>query len=477
LQANFAPHGASPILERIFMPTPHEYARTHAGQFLEQLKAWIRIPSVSTLPEHTGDVTAAAEWLANDLRRIGMNGVEVVETEGHPVVYAEWLGAGPNAPTVLIYGHYDVQPAEVENGWHSAPFEPTERDGKLYARGASDDKGQAFAQVKAVESLLAGGNAPVNIKLIVEGEEEMGSPHLGRFVAENAARLAADVCVISDTAILTREQPSVIYALRGLIYMEVHVTGPSRDLHSGIYGGTVHNPAQALCEIIASLHNPDGSINIPGFYDDVLTLSESERGELSKTNWTEDHWRESTGAPMPWGEPGYTFRERTGARPTLEVNGLLSGFTGEGSKTVLPAKAMAKISCRLVANQSAQKMYTLVRDHIAHITPPTVRSEVRLLNEGEPAFVDLNTPAVKAAIAAYERGWGQPPVFMREGGSIPVVADFQRILKLPVILMGFGLDTDGAHGPDEHFHIDMFHKGIDTAIYFLQEVGAQGRTR
>ena len=459
------------------MTSPHEYSQANRADFLEQLKALIRIPSISTYPENAGDVQRAAHWLAENMLSAGL-AAEVIPTAGHPIVYGEWLGAGADKPTVLIYGHYDVQPAELEAGWHTDPFEPTDKDGVLYARGSSDDKGQMFAQLKAVESLLASdGKSPVNIKMVVEGEEEVSSLHLGEFIKANRARLAADVAVISDTGILAPDQPSVVYSLRGLTYMELHVQGPAKDLHSGGFGGGVHNPAQALCEIVAALHNPDGSISVPGFYDDVLALSAEERAEMAKTDWSDEEWREVTGVPQTWGEAEYTLRERIGARPTLEINGLLSGFTGEGAKTVLPAKAMAKMSCRLVANQNPRRIYELVRDHVASLTPPTVTSEVRLLHTGEPAFVDLSTAAVQAAIAAYERGWGRRPVFVREGGSIPIVADFQRELDLPVILMGFGLDTDGAHGPDEHFRIDMFYRGIDTAIYFLQEAASLEKTK
>jgi acetylornithine deacetylase/succinyl-diaminopimelate desuccinylase-like protein len=453
------------------MTAAHEYARNHAGRFRSELHDLLRIPSISTLPEHAGEVRRAAKWLRDNLLRIGFKTAEVINTEGHPIVYGEWLEAGETAPTVLVYGHYDVQPAELSDGWSSAPFEPVERDGKLYARGSSDDKGPVVAHFKALESLFAtDGKLPVNVKLVIEGEEEISSLHLGDFLTTNRERLKADVCVISDTSILSIDQPSIVYALRGLTYMEVHVQGPAVDLHSGVFGGTVHNPAQALAEMITKLHNDDGSIAVPGFYDEVIALDEQERAELKKTDWELEDWAKSTGLQTPWGEAQYTLRERVGARPTLEVNGMVSGFYGEGAKTVLPARAMAKISCRLVANQHPVKIYERVRDYIASITPPTVRSEVRLLHTGDPAFVDLNTPAMQAAISAYEQGWGKSPVFMREGGSIPIVANFQRELNVPVVLMGFGLNSDGAHGPDEHFTIEMFHKGIDTAIYFYQEV-------
>lgn len=454
------------------MSTAHDYARANAERFRTQLYDWLRIPSISTLPERAGDVKRAADWLADDLRRIGFTTVEVVPTNGHPIVYAEWLEAGDSAPTVLIYGHYDVQPAEMSDGWSQEPFDPVVREGMIYARGSSDDKGQVFVHVKALESLMAAdGKLPVNIKMVIEGEEEVSSLHLGEFVSANIDRLKADLCVISDSGMLAVDKPSIVYALRGLVYMEIEVFGPATDLHSGGYGGTVHNPAQALAEIIARLHADDGSISVPGFYDDVLKLSDEERAELKKNEWPVADWSKATGLKQPWGEPEYTLRERIGARPTLEINGMVSGFYGEGAKTVLPAKALAKVSCRLVANQNPHHIYELVRDYVASITPSSVRVEVRKLHEGDAAFVDRNHPVMQKAIRAYELGWGAKPVFLREGGSIPIVANFQRDLGLPVVLMGYGLNDDGAHGPDEHFAVEMFHKGIDTAIYFLQEVG------
>jgi acetylornithine deacetylase/succinyl-diaminopimelate desuccinylase-like protein len=452
------------------MTDAHEFAQANGERFRRQLFDLLRIPSISTAPAHKGDIRRAAEWLADDLRRIGFERVEIQPTAGHPVVYGEWMGAGEAAPTVLVYGHYDVQPAEIEAGWTSDPFEPVVRGGKIYARGAADDKGQVFAQVKAAESLLAAGGAPVNLKFLIEGEEEIGSPHLGAFVSANRDLLKADVCVISDTSILAIDRPSICYALRGLAYMEVEVFGPKQDLHSGGFGGIVHNPAQALAEMIAQLHHPDGSVAVPGFYDDVLPLSDEERAELAKSAAPEDYWREMTGVPAFWGEAAYALHERIGARPTLEVNGMVSGFYGEGSKTVLPARALAKISCRLVANQQPRRIFEQVRGHIARITPPTVRSEVRLIAEAHPARTDLNNPAMRAAMAAYEKGWGKRPLFERGGGTLPVMADIQRELKMPVVLMGFGLRSDGAHGPNEHFRVEMFHKGINTAMYFFEEL-------
>ncbi|MBC7871667.1 MAG: dipeptidase, partial [Chitinophagaceae bacterium] len=354
------------------MTTPHEYAKSHAQDFRAQLHDLLRIPSVSTLPQRTDDVRRTAEWLAADMRRVGIQNVEVMPTGGHPVVYGDWLGAGDSAQTVLIYGHYDVQPAEKSDGWIDDPFDPVERDGKIYARGASDDKGQAFIHVKAVESLLqTEGKLPVNVKFVIEGEEEIGSPNLVSFIIENRDKLKADVCVISDSGMLSPEQPSIVYALRGLTAMEIIVQGPNIDLHSGAYGGAVHNPVQALAEIVAKLHNEDGSIAVPGFYDDVLALSTEERAELKKTNWSDEEWQHITGVNRPWGEANFNIRERIGARPTLELNGIAGGFYGDGIKTVLPARALAKVTCRLVANQKPQRIFELVRDYVAQIAPPT----------------------------------------------------------------------------------------------------------
>ncbi len=454
------------------MTSARDYAREHAQDFRQQLYELIRIPSISTEPERSADVRRAAEWIADEMRQIGINHVELMETGGHPVVYGDWLGAGADAPTVLIYGHYDVQPATMADGWSSEPFEPVERDGNIYARGSSDDKGQMFIHIKSLESYLATeGKAPVNVKYMIEGEEEVGSFHLADFIRAHAAHFKADVCVISDTGMRDIHQPAITYALRGLTYMQLDVWGPKTDLHSGSYGGMVHNPALALVEIVSKLHNPDHSIAVPGFYDDVLPLTDDEREELAKQDIPESTLKQDTGIPAAWGEADYTLRERISARPTMEVNGLLSGWTGEGAKTVLPAKAMAKLSCRLVANQDPRKIYELVKAYIAQITPPTVRSELKLLSVGSPAQADLHTPEMQAAVRAYERGWGAAPIFAREGGSIPVVADLKTELGLDTILMGYGLNTDGAHGPDEHYSIEMFHRGIDTAICFLEELG------
>jgi acetylornithine deacetylase/succinyl-diaminopimelate desuccinylase-like protein len=440
-------------------------------RFLEELKAFLSIPSVSTLSERAADVQRAAEWTADQLRAAGMTRVQIMPTAKHPVVYAEWLGA-PEKPTVLIYGHYDVQPAELEAGWHSDPFAPEVRDGNLYARGASDDKGQVYANIKAVQLLMqAHGRLPVNLKFLIEGEEEIGSPNLDAFIAAHKELLRADVVVVSDTAIQSLTQPSIVYGLRGLVYLELEVRGPRQDLHSGGFGGTVHNPAQALCEIIAALHHPDGSVAVEGFYDKVRPLSAEERAAIAKTDISEDEWRKLTGAPKAWGEAGYSLRERVGARPTLEINRIWGGFTGEGSKTVLPAKATAKISCRLVPDQEPYEIEALIRAQIAKLAPPTITWELRSLNHGYPALVPLDSLAMECAVSAYERGFGVRPLFLREGGSIPVVATFMQTYGVPVLLVGYGLPDDGAHGPNEKFTLECLYRGIHTAAALLEELG------
>ncbi len=439
--------------------------------FLAELSDFLRIPSISTLSERSGDVARAAAWTAEQLRAAGMARVEIMPTARHPIVYGEWLGA-PSKPTVLVYGHYDVQPAEREAGWQSDPFAPEVREGNLYARGASDDKGQVYANIKAAQLLLQlNGTLPVNLKFLIEGEEEIGSPNLEAFIAAHKEMLRADVIVISDTAIQALDQPSIVYGLRGLVYVELEVRGPERDLHSGGFGGVVHNPAQALCEIVAALHRPDGSVAVEGFYDKVRPLSAEERALLAQTEVSEDEWRRLTGAPQPWGEAGYSLRERVGARPTLEINGIWGGFTGEGSKTVLPAKASAKISCRLVPDQDPYEIEALLRAQIGKLAPPTVTWELRALNHGYPALVPLDSVAMRCAVSAYERGFGARPLFLREGGSIPVVATFTQTYGAPVLLVGYGLPDDGAHGPNEKFALECLYRGIHTSAALLEALG------
>lgn len=450
---------------------PHTYAQTHHKRFYNQLLDLIRIPSISTQPEHAGDVRAAAEWLAADMRQIGFDTAEIIKMPAgrHPLVLGEWNGAGADAPTVLIYCHYDVQPAAMEDGWHSEPFVPTERDGKLYARGSTDSKINVLTQLKAIESLLANGGSPVNIKLLLEGEEESGSENIYAFVQEHGERLQADVCVISDGGIVAPDQPSLVLGLRGIVTMELHVTGPERDLHSGHYGGNVHNPLQALSEILAQLHDANGTVTVPGFYDDVQPMSEADRAALAGINpWYESNWRTAASAPQPWGEAGYTIHERAGIRPTLEINGLHGGYTGSGFKTVLPARAMAKVSCRLVPGQDPGRIFDLVQAHIERLTPPTVRTELRRLDDGAPAVrFDRNTAAMRAASAAYEKQWGKPTIYEVGGGSVPIAYLLQNVAE-QMVFMGYGYKGGQNHGPDEHIIIDNFPRGIATAIDFLQ---------
>ncbi len=449
---------------------PREYFSAYQQQYLNELIELVSIPSISTMPDHLPDVRRAAEWVKAQMQAAGLT-ARLYETEGHPIVYGEWLEVAAGAPTVLIYGHYDVQPVDPISEWQSEPFTPAVRDGNLYGRGTSDDKGQFFAHLKAAHSILqADGRLPVNVKFVIEGEEEIGSTHLGAFIRDHRALLATDVVVVSDTQSRSLDLPAIVYSLRGMCYMELEISGPDHDLHSGSFGGVVHNPAQALCEIIAGLHNPDGSVAVPGFYDDVRALDDAERSELGRFPYTEEAFRHDTGAPASWGEQGYLLHERTGARPTLEVNGLISGWTGTGAKTVLPARALAKISCRLVADQDPARIYEIMKAHIAHITPPTVHSDLRLLHTGRSAFTDRRSPVMQAAIAAFEEGWGAAPVFWREGGSIPIVSDFQEVLGAPVVLMGFGLPDDGPHGPNEKFTLECFWRGIATSISFLHQM-------
>jgi acetylornithine deacetylase/succinyl-diaminopimelate desuccinylase-like protein len=454
------------------------YSREHAYRFLEELTDLLRIPSISTDPAHAGDIQAAADWLAASLRDAGAANVAVMPTAGYPVVYGEWLGAGPDKPTVLVYGHYDVVPAAVEDGWDTEPFQPIVKDGKIFARGATDDKGQLYIHVKALESYLQTGDGPpVNLKFILEGEEEVSSPNLRPFIESHLDLLAADVCVISDSSMTAIDTPAITHSLRGMTYVEIAVEGPHDDLHSGFYGGAVHNPALALVEILARMFNPDHSIAVPGFYDDVVPLTERERAEIAKTDMSEEQLKEATGVPASWGEANFTLRERVSARPTLEINGLLSGWTGPGPKTIIPAKAMAKVSCRLVGNQDPHKIYEQIKAYVASLTPPTVRSNVNLLTTGEPALIDFTLPEMQAAARAYERGWGATPVFTRGGGSIPIVADFSHLMGIPVVMMGYGLDTDGLHGTNEHYSIEMFERGIETAIVYLDELAQLPRDR
>lgn len=444
-----------------------EYALVHHQRFLDELKTFTSIPSVSTAPEHKSDVQRAAQWLADQLRDLGMKHVQIMPTAGHPVVYGESLEAGSNRPTVLIYGHYDVQPPEPLELWESGAFEPTQRGENLYARGASDMKGQVMVALKVVESIVCTSRLPTNIKFILEGEEEIGSPNLEPFLARHRDLLASDYALNLDTSMISADSPSITYSLRGLAYFELRVSGPDHDLHSGIFGGAVDNPAQVLCELIAGMHDEQGRVTLPGYYDKVRPLDEDERTELARLPLDEEFYLVQTGAPALHGEAGYSPVERTGGRPTLEVNGLLSGFTGEGSKTVLPAKAMAKISMRLVPDQKPEEVHQQLLDYLEAHAPKTINWEVIQLASGLPSITDRNLPGVQALSHALETVWGVRPVFKREGGTVPVVAYMQEILGIESILSGFGLPDDHLHAPNEKIHLPTWYRGIDTIIHFL----------
>ena len=447
-----------------------DYINVHRDRYVDELKQYLAIPSVSALPEHSADVRRAAEWTADALRTAGMDNVRLIDTPGNPVVYGDWLNA-PGKPTILFYGHYDVQPVDPVNLWTSPPFEATVRDGEIYARGAADDKGQVFMHIKAIEAhLKQGGGLPVNIKFFIEGEEEVGSVHLDDFVRDHKDDLKADVVVISDTTMFDRGVPSICYSLRGLAYFQIDVRGSKSDLHSGVFGGAVANPAIVLTQILAQMKDRGGRIKIPGFYDDVRPLSDEERAEWKKLPFNETRYRKDLGAPKLFGESGYTTLERVWARPTLDVNGLYSGFTGEGAKTVLPATAMAKVSMRLVPNQDPQKIGDLFEDYVRKIAPKTVEVKVTRMHGGRPWMTEFDNKFVRAAGRAIEQGFGKSPVFVREGASIPVVATFERELRIPTVLFGVGLPDENAHAPDEKLDLGNFHNGIIASAYLYQEI-------
>ncbi len=439
--------------------------------FVEELKAFLRIPSVSTKSEHKGDVQKAAEWLAEEMQRIGLEHVQILPTAGHPVVYADWLHAS-GKPTALIYGHYDVQPPEPLDLWTTGPFDPTVRNGELYARGSVDDKGQVFMHLKALEAhLKTTGTLPVNVKLLIEGEEEIGSPSLDPFILSHTDLLAADAVVISDTAMLGKGTPGITHGLRGLIYFQLDVEGTKSDLHSGGFGGAVINPAFALAQILAQLKDRNGRVTIPGFYDDVRRLPAEERRALGKLPFSERKFQKDIGAPSLFGEKGFTTLERLWARPTLEINGLLSGFIGQGAKTVLPGRAMAKVSMRLVPNQDPAKIARLFIQHVKRLCPKTVRLTVEEVSgRGMPWLAPTDHPAMQALARAIQKGFGKKPVFTRTGGTIPVVATFTRLLKVPSLLMGIGLPDENAHAPNEKLDLDNLHYGMLSAAHLWNEL-------
>lgn len=444
-----------------------EYLEKHKDRFLDELLTFLAIPSVSTDPESAKHVSDCAVWLAQHLQFIGMPVVEVVSTRGHPIVYAEHCLAGTEATTIVFYGHYDVQPVDPLNLWTNPPFEPTLRDGKVFARGATDDKGQVFLHVKAVEALLAvQGELGINLKFVIEGEEEIGSPNLNGFVADNAEKLSCNAVVVSDTPMFAPGVPGIVYGLRGLAYLQIDVYGPNRDLHSGSYGGVVTNPLQALAHILGALKGDDGRITIPGFYSDVADITIDEQKQLEGLQYNDEKLKIDVGVKSLHGEPGYTSLERLWARPTLDVNGMIGGFTGEGAKTVLPAHAMAKISMRLVPNQHHVSISKLATEYIQSIAPEGVTVKVQALHGADPVLVPTNTPAVRAAVKALEDTYGETCRFTREGGSIPVVQLFDSVLNAPTVLMGFGLSNENAHSPDEHFDLENFYKGMLAASRF-----------
>ncbi len=452
------------------------YARDNQQRFLNELKDLLRIPSVSTAPEHKDDVRRAAEVVAADLQRIGFEHVEVIATEGHPLVYADWLHA-PGKPTVLCYAHYDVQPAEPLEEWTTPPFEPTERNQNLYARGAVDDKGQLWMQLKAFESLMRAGNGklPINVKVIIEGEEEVGGESIEKYVREHREKLKADFALVTDTELFAPDLPTLCVGLRGLVYTEIEAQGAATDLHSGMYGGAAPNPLFALCQIISKLKDENGHILIPGFYDAVRQPSKEELEDWKLLPFNEEEYRKKeVGSSELAGEPGYSVLYRTWARPTLEVHGIPGGFTAPGAKTVIPARASAKISMRLVPDQDSDDIYRKYSDYVRSLVPRGIQLKIKLHSKGPAIVVRTGNEYIRAATQALDDVFKKDTVFIRSGGSIPIVADFANVLNIPTVMMGMGLPDDNLHAPNEKFHIPNFYRGIEAIIRFFQRVGGQG---
>ncbi len=450
----------------------YDYLELHRQDFLDELKTFLTMPTISTLSEHRADVQRGAEWVADNLRAMGMEHVEIFPTgngAGQPLVYADWLHA-QNAPTVLVYGHLDVQPVDPLHEWLTPPFTPTIHGDTIYARGASDMKGQTLAFMNALEALLKANSLRVNVKVIVEGEEEIGSPHFGEFLRAHQELLKCDVALNADSQMAARDLPSIVYGLRGLCYFELWVYGPAQDLHSGVFGGSLHNPAQALAELIAGMHDANGRVTLPNFYDDVRVLSDDERAALARLPLREEHWARAAGVTQVWGEDGFSIVERTGARPTLEVNGLLSGFTGEGSKTVLPAKAMAKLSMRLVPNQRPEKIRAQLEAYLRAHAPNTIRWELKQLAAGEPVLLNRDSRFVRAAADALRETFDAAPVFQLLGWSVPITNMLNDELGVDVVVMGFGLADDGTHGPNEHFYLPNFYRGMEAYARFFEKI-------
>ena len=447
-----------------------DFINVHRDRYVDELKQYLAIPSISALPEHAPDMRRAAQWTADALTGAGLQNVSIMDTPGNPVVYGDWLNA-PGKPTILFYGHYDVQPVDPLNLWTTPPFEANVRDGEIYARGSADDKGQVLMHIKAVEAhMRKAGGLPLNMRFFIEGEEEVGSVHLDDFVRSHKKDLAADVVVISDSPMFDRGIPSICYGLRGLTYFQIDVRGSKSDLHSGSFGGSVANPAFVLANVLAQMKDRGGRVKIPGFYDDVRPLSDAERAEWKKLPFNETKYRKDLGAPRLFGESGYSTLERIWARPTFEINGLLSGFTGEGAKTVLPAVAMAKVSMRLVPDQDPNKIAALFEAYINKIVPKTVELKVTRMHGGKPWMTEFDNKYVRAAGRAIEKGFGKAPVFNREGGSIPVVSTFQEELGVPSVLFGVGLPDENAHAPNEKLDLSNFHNGIIASAFLYDEV-------
>ena len=443
------------------------YASANRETFLNNLKEIVRIPSISTSPEHRGDMHATAKALVELMRNCGLENACILPTAGHPVVYADWLHAGDGAKTALVYGHYDVQPVDPLNLWETGPFDPEVRGDYLFGRGASDMKGQIIAVLSAVRSWLQTGGIPVNLKFIIEGEEEIGSPHLKQFIQDNKERLRSDFALNPDAGMVAADIPTIVYSLRGLSFFELLVQGPDHDLHSGLFGGVIHNPAVALSELVSKMHDQNGHVTLPGFYDKVRPVSPEEHNELSRLPMDESFYLRQTGAPAIWGEPDFLPVERIGARPTLEINGIISGYTGAGTKTVLPSIALAKISCRLVADQNPDDVHEQFKVFLAENAPKSIRYELKYLGGGPACATDPKNPFAQALASALETIWHVAPVYRREGGSIPVVADMQQILGIDSVLTGFGLPDDCIHSPNERLHLPTWFKGIDALIHYF----------
>jgi len=447
-----------------------KYAKQHEHEFLDDLKELLRIPSISTLPDHEPDIQKAAGWISDRLKALDFDDVRVIPTDGHPVVFGHWNKADASAPTLLVYGHYDVQPTDPIDEWKSNPFDPEIRGDDIFARGASDMKAQFIAHLAAVTSMIRTTGLPLNLKYMIEGEEEVGSPSLEKFMLANKELLASDLCLNGDAGILGPDIPAITYALRGLVYFELRVEGPASDLHSGLFGGAIDNPALVLCELIAGMRDAEGRVTLPGFYDSVREMSKGERADLAKLPFSDDWWCAQAGVNALHGEQGYTAVERATARPSFDVNGFLTGFTGKGSKTVLPSKAMAKISFRLVSDQTPEQVHHSLLDYLKANAPPTIEWEVEQIAGCLPAIVERESLSVQAANRAFEAVWGKRPLFSRTGGSVPVVGLIQKLMGVDCLMLGFGLPDDNLHAPNEKQHLPSFYRGIETYIRFMHEI-------